>query len=126
VNTAHQPRAHAAHRAADKTGGKGADDACVDDRSLERKARIRAADGEQTEDEPQKELIVDRALLPLDHQAQRAQLCQHRCHQHEQADVQDERKEQIVLHRLRPFAVKNLYVYSIAAPFSHFKSGNLK
>ena len=106
MHAARQSRAHAAHGAADETGGKGADNARVDDRTLERQTRIRATDGEQAEDEPQKELVVDRALLPLDHQAQRAQLRQHRCHQHEQADVQDEGKEKVILHTPRPFMLR--------------------
>ena len=60
----------------------------------------------QTEDETQKELVVDRAFLPLDHDAQRADLRQYRRHQHEQTDVQDEGKEQIVLHAVCPFMLR--------------------
>ena len=106
MHAAHETCAHAAHRSANQPCSDGTHHARVDDRALERKARIRAANGEQTEDETQKELVVDRAFLPLDHDAQRADLRQYRRHQHEQTDVQDEGKEQIVLHAACPFMLR--------------------
>ena len=102
VYAAEHSCADAACRPADQSGGDRTHHAGVDHRALKGKPRVGTADGEQSEDDAQHELVLQRAVLPLEHHAQWAQLGEDGGDQHKKADIQNERKEEVILHG-RPF-----------------------
>ncbi len=113
MNAGDKPCADARNRPADQAGRDGADDAGVDDGTLDIYAEIRRADGEQAENARKEHLLQSAVLALLQEVARRAKLGEHRCRQNQDADIEQKRNEEIIRHSARPpYAIFYILAYS--------------